>query len=43
MAFLDIFDKRQQFVEDKYLFCLTILSPKITEASVSWVSRVNHG
>ena len=35
MAFLDSYDNRQQFVEDKYLFCLNILSPETTGASVS--------
>ena len=42
MAFPDSYDNKQQFVEEKYLFCLNILSPDTTEASTSWV-RVNHG
>ena len=35
MAILDSYDNRQQFVEDKYLFCINILSPETTEASAS--------
>ena len=42
IAFLDSYDNRQQFVEDKYLFCLNILSAETTEVSESWV-MVNHG